>query len=77
MNGLLLYLTRSEWMTGKTLGNTIEASARYSYRIRTSDSLVVYLTSVAMTVSTSTCVTCEFEKVEILLFRKRKVFDSE
>ena len=50
-------LTKSEWITGKTLGKTMEASARYSYRIRTSDSLVVYLTRVAITVRTRTCVT--------------------
>lgn len=44
------------YMTGKTLGKTIAPSARYWYRILVSDSSVLYLTSVAKTVSTKACV---------------------
>ena len=41
------------YMTGNTLGNTTEASAKYWYRIRVSLSSVEYFTSVANTVSTN------------------------
>jgi len=44
------------YMTGNTLGNTTEASAKYWYRIRVSLSSVEYFTSVANTVSTNACV---------------------
>lgn len=47
---------RHTYMTGNTLGKTIDASARYWYNIRVSVSSVVYFTSVANTVSTRACV---------------------
>lgn len=43
-------------MTGKTLGKTTEASARYSYKILVSLSSVAFLASVAKTVSRRACI---------------------
>lgn len=40
-------MQRSTYITGNTLGKTTDASARYSYRIRISDSSVVFRTKVA------------------------------
>ena len=45
---LVILASNNECITGNTLGNTTEASAKYSYKIRTSDSWVVYLTKGAV-----------------------------
>lgn len=44
------------YMTGNTLGNTTEPSAKYWYKTLVSASSVEYFTSVASTVKTSACV---------------------
>lgn len=53
-------IIREKWnetyTTGKTFGKTIVASARYSYKIRVSFSLVEYFTKVANMVRTRVCV---------------------
>lgn len=46
----------STYMTGKTLGNTTDPSAKYWYNTRVSFWSLVYLTSVAITVRTKACV---------------------
>lgn len=44
------------YITGNTLGNTTEPSAKYWYNTLVSFSSVVYLTNVAKTVNTKACV---------------------
>ena len=56
--------SKREWMMGKTLGKTTEASAKYSYKICTSLSVVVYFTKVAITDRTNTCRTVTYRLVK-------------